>query len=722
MALLLKDTVALVTGMIWHIGSTTRSQCAFRCLDLPNFGFRCRSNFILAKNLKKSQDQYTMTYTANTMSVIESSQPFALTYLNQNDGANGLGVTEAITEFIDNALDANSSCIHMATTNLAFIMLDLGHGIENLASLYSLSTEVKKKPKGKRGMKNVGHLSATGRFNPDFATYITRVGNGKPSILECKWGTMRENAIKIRNSGGNMREVDHRTYMSGAACWTDDARDRVKDIITQLPGIPLKKFLEDILENRIAHYTLAMFAYAAPQSGLDDDLELAIQDCRWIYAEALSNGFEITYQSSKVIDHSKTVFGGKKKEPEIVPLTLLKKEDIIQILGNPSVFRPLAVEVEFRKHTEGTLLKVAFKDSPYCFWLTDIKALMGHPLRKKDILEKEPSTYWNVAKPISGDGTPAIARISTTILTKAAQDEQVTALERTSISDADKTRGIYIQYVDRILGAPYWAPSGWGAQRNAGGIRCLFEFDEPVIGEEYVKILTEKNRTNCKNSHPLLKELFDIMVDKAMDFKDKVMGQKRDVGMSIWDVQDFYEVLFGRDTKAEAARKLQKEKEEAAKKLQEAKRKDEEAAAKRQEEITAAKRKKEQEEMAAATAKKRLEEETAAKQKKEQKAQEEAVAKKRLEEEAAKKKKEQEAPLKVEDPKKPEPVLPKPTPEPVIRISNTDHHALIVRGEAIIASFNVNPHYYTAMHKKLGDSDFIRFVEELRAVHAKYNV
>ena len=44
------------------------------------------------------------------MSVIESSQPFALTYLNQIDGANGLGITEALTEFIDNAEDANSPC------------------------------------------------------------------------------------------------------------------------------------------------------------------------------------------------------------------------------------------------------------------------------------------------------------------------------------------------------------------------------------------------------------------------------------------------------------------------------------------------------------------------------------------------------------------------------------------------------------------------------------
>jgi len=657
----------------------------------------------------------------NTMSVIESSQPFALTYLNQNDGANGLGVTEAITEFIDNAEDANSPCFHMATTKLAFIMLDLGDGVENLAQLYSLSKEVKKKPKGKRGMKNVGHLSATGRFNPDFATYITRVGNGKPSILECKWGTMRENAIKIRNSGGNMREVDHRTYMSGASCWTDDARDRVKDIISQLPGIPMKRLLEEILENSISHYTLSIFAYAAPQTGLDDELELAIQDCRWIYAEALSKGFEITYQSSKMIDYSKTVFGGKKKEPEIAPLILLKKEDAIQVLGNPSVFRPLAAEVEFRKHPEGTLLKVAFKESPYCFWITDIKGLMKHHLQKKDILEKEPSSYWNVAKTISGDGTPAIARISTTIITRAAQGEQVTALERTSISDADKSRGIYIQYVDRILGAPYWAPSGWGAQRNAGGIRCLFEFDEPAIGEEYVKILTEKNRTNCKNSHPLLKELFDIMVNKTMKFKSKVIGEdeKRDVGMPVWDVQDFYEVLFERETKAE----IQKKKEEATRKLQEAKRKDEEAAAKRQEEATAAaKRKKEQEEAATATAKRRLEEE---------------AAKKKEQEEAAKKKKEQEAPLKKvqpEDQKKSEPVLPKPAPElkkpeaplpkpeSVVRIDNTLHHVVIVRGESEIARLNVNPHYYTAMHKKLGDSDFIKFIEEVRAVHARYNV
>ena len=601
------------------------------------------------------------------MSVIESSQPFALTYLNQIDGTNGLGTTEALTEFIDNAEDAKSPCFHIATTNTAFIMLDLGVGIPNLGALYSLSPEVRKKSKGNRGLKNMGHLSATGQFNPDVATYITRVGNGKPSTLECKWGEMVAQAKKVRLSGANLRDVQPGTYMTAAPCWTEDAKDRIKGVLSQLPDIPLKKLLGDILENKIPHYTLGIFTYAALPSGLDDKLELAIQDCRLLYAEALSNGFEITYQSSK------TIISGKKKEPEIMPLISLKKEGAIPILGDLSIFQPLAAEVEFRKHLDGTLLKVVFKNSTYCFWITDIKALSSG--KNVVLLEKEPSTYWNVAKTISTDGTPARARISSSILNDTGQDAQMELLKSSSIQKRDDIRGMYIKYVDRILGPPYWAPTGWGFQRNAGGIRSLFEFDEPAIGEEYVKILAEKNRTNCKNSHPVLKRLFDIMMRTTMDFKDKVMGEKRDVGMPIWDIEDFYEVIFERDTKAE-----KKAKEEATRKQQEAKKKDE------------------------AEALKRLEEEVAAAKKKQEEVALKPVAPKIASGE------EQKTPP------------PKPTPEPTVRIENTLHHVVITRGGVEFAKLNVNPHYYTAMHKQLGDSKFIEYIEALQSVHAKYNV
>jgi hypothetical protein len=545
---------------------------------------------------------------------------------------------------------------------------------------------------------------------------------------------MMERALAVRKSGGNVRSIDHREHMTGSPCWTDDARERVNDIIAQLPAGTMRELLAKIVANEVEQYTLTICAFAAPQPSLDEELIATLQDLRWIYGEALLNGFVITYQSCKTSDPSKTVFAGKKKTVEHEPPIQLGKKDAIQILGSTT----LSATVEFRKHTEGMILKVTFKDTRLSFWLTDISGLKTHPKKKTDMLKTEPSTYWNSAKTICYDGSPAIAHISTSILDEAAQDAQHELLKASSIHKKDDSRGVYLKYIDRILGAPYWSSTGWGAQRNAGGLRCLFEFDDPSIGEDYVKMLTEKNRTNCKNSHPLLKELFDIMVKEAMGFKERVhAGLTRSTGMDSWDAEDFYNVLFGGKTKAETS----KEQEEARQKKAEASKITDVAAQKRQE---AAIQKKAAEEAAqkkaaeeavqkkaaeVAAAQKKVAEEAAQKKVAEvaaaqKKVAEEAAQKKAAEVAAAQKKVAEEAAQK-KAVKKPEAVL---SPKSSILIDITPDHVVISKNglqTARLTAYGVASHIrdtYTAYLAKLGDETFNEFIQEIDQLHKKYSL
>lgn len=462
--------------------------------------------------------------------------------LQEIGGANGLTITAAQTELFDNSLDAESQFTTCVTTRLSSatqkcykVDFDHGEGVADLGSLLNLSSEVKKKSVGKRGLKNKGHRSALGRFNPAHITYVSKVAGSKPTFLEFDLGKMIAAWKQAEKGSRNYRDVDHRAYMQSTRSCTDDIRSRLEDVITLVTDETIKGQLQSILDGKTEHFFIQIMEYSSLPEDLEEELKVCMNSCQLYYYQALRNGKEFNYL------------------PSDGHLVRLCKKDALNPLGDHSKFQRLLSEVEIRVINDGTLLQIKIgvegitpEDERKTFWLTDSPSLIKDKRCKTILLQSEP-TPW----------ADALSSTTITIRTSCISDEEQTVQTTAFKSKKDILRGLYCQFMDRILGLPFFP---WAALRNVGGIRAEVHFTDHVAAEKYMAIQCEKHRTDLTNSPRIMLKLFEHLVWKIAEAYSHTGTRTAHSGITEWNLNEAFTVI----TESADEKKKKAEAEKAA--------------------------------------------------------------------------------------------------------------------------------------------------------------
>ena len=469
------------------------------------------------------------------MSTLHESPPFALLMLQEIDGGNGLTITAAQTELFDNSLDAESQFTTCVTTRLSSatqkcykVDFDHGEGVADLGSLLSLSSEVKKKGVGKRGLKNKGHRSALCRFKPEHITYVSKVAGSKPTFLEFDLGKMIAAWKQAEKGSRNYRDVDHRTYMQSTRSFTDDIRSRLEDVITLVRDETIKGQLQSILDGKTEHFFLQIMEYSSLPEDLEEELKVCIMSCKMYYYQALLDGKEFNYVPS---DGS--------------PIRL-RKEDALITLGDPTAFPRLLSEVEIREIDGRSFLQVKIgvegvtpEDERKTFWLTTKKV-------NTQLCLTEPKE-WKEGDQVTG------FEIRTSCISNAAQDSQKSKMNY----DIAALRGLYCQFNDRILGLPFCP---WDAPRNLGGIRAEIHFTDHIAAEKYMVIQCEKHRTDLTNAPRIILRLFEHLVGRIAKAYSHTGTRTAHSGITEWNLNEAFTVI----TESADEKKKKAEAEKAA--------------------------------------------------------------------------------------------------------------------------------------------------------------
>lgn len=484
------------------------------------------------------------------MSEINSTEPFSLKFTQEVGGANDFDIVEGTTEFFDNALDAKSNTAVIIATNISVttgfcyaIIMDLGHGVDDNRVYYNLSPKVLKKSSNNRGLKNKGHISAVGRFNPDIITYFGKTVATHPVIMDFKIRDFTE-AIKTEMDHGerNYNNVSHSNYMKQNETWQDNivSHPVLVDIVSTMSSATLPAsvtLFNDIIAGKVPSYSMMAMAY---RGGFPEDILCGINNCidisRLFYFKALQNGAQFTYSNLAGATASSTTITDK---------------DALDPLGDktmfPRIYCSLRVYeiVEDKEYCLQVQLSTDQDNSKY-FWITDSQNLIQDARSKVKIITSDVSVDAYTLK------TTMECEIS--CISKKAQDEQKNALASGRIT-TDELRGLYCMYHDRILGAPYWSKrKGWAAQRNMGGIRSLIRFTDQVAAEKFMAILCKKGSTNLDNAHPIMKCFFDSTIPRiANKYSHYLVRNTCTTGVTHWNLDEVFAVIIGAPVRAAAA-------------------------------------------------------------------------------------------------------------------------------------------------------------------------
>jgi hypothetical protein len=455
---------------------------------------------------------------------VSDSRPFALDFFSQVDGANGMSIGDALSEFVDNAKDAESTfhwtivtAIHEPSKTYMVISLDHGNGLKKLPQLYGLGDTTVKKSEGKLGLKNTGHMAAVAAFKPDIVHYYTDTEEG-PAFM-CFRLKEYYDAYKAEMAAGGSRDYRKATlnptnYMTYNKSRTEDDTDILSRAIDMVKTPEVRAALTNIRSKAACNHLLQIMVFSDDRSAsISDHLKDATNQFRFYYPKALQGGFQIGLEQAN--GHVLRVMGDNSISP----------------LG-AGTFPRITYKCKARRTTNDRLLievqmTVGDSEKMYTFWMADA-----------GFVTRRPQT-WDASKPM-GDFDMQISCIS--------QAEQVQQAQDLGYGVRDM-RGVYCEFIDRILGLPYWDGHNFGANDNAGGVRAVITFREHAVAEELFAIQSHKHKTNIKSAHPVVKDLIKkIMrhvIDNYSNYTKNTAGRGQNPGVLSWDIDKCYRQLSG---------------------------------------------------------------------------------------------------------------------------------------------------------------------------------
>ncbi len=415
---------------------------------------------------------------------IADARSFAADFLGQINGANGMAIDAALSEFIDNSRDAGSPEFCLGLTDPQddtwhMIFCDLGHGIKDIPSVFGLGQNTVKKTEGKTGLKNTGHLAAVSTFRPDSLTYFSKADN-RDASLTFDIQAMMEARDLVMGEDGTRDWKDPRLNIGHFMQFhprgrTEEEVDLLDRVIRLVKSDTLRARFTDIRYKTGGNHFAAVYTFKNTNARMmDQEILKALNFFRLSYCTPLRDGFKIHYESLSA------------------PIT--RTLDATQALSPLGDVTPTTITASVYKAGSSVLLECILnregQETTRTFWASASGLLQGRPV--------------SIA-PATLEGT---LEISLTTVSKTVEDSQAATLG----FPVEDLRGIYPAFNNRILGLPYYDGKSYGARRNAGGVRILVSYTAHAIAENYMAIQSHKHKTDLGNAHPTIKKfLRDIL-------------------------------------------------------------------------------------------------------------------------------------------------------------------------------------------------------------------
>ena len=475
------------------------------------------------------------------------SSSFSLKIGQAINGGNGYGIVESETEYDDNSWDANSDIICKIATpynedygQSYSIHYDLGKSTSDPRNILGIGSQIKKKIDGDIGIKIMGALSALCRYNPDKFYCFCKVAGDYPKIMEYMFGAHVKEIQRVMDSGSrDYRDVDKWCEETNVISPTQTAFGNnifdhpvIQQVYNTIQNNDIKEEFKRITSGGQDHYTILINVYNSPlPADIPEGIEKTLTLSKMLYSKQLLAGKRIMYlDPSNILD-------------------TLTSENAITPLGDATKFARVLCKIGVYELQDGVCFRVnvhtedsrGISTDSKQFHITDSQQLIANRSCKVKLITDEvviPSNAIN-----RGDMT-----LNNSCLSLAAQDEQTRSLETADLGTRDSLRGLYCDY-NRILGLPFWSTgkNTWGAVRNAGGIRSILSFTSQWVAENIVCILCEKQRTNLANAHPVLKTLFDVVINKTIikNYSGSTPTRDTSAGVKDWNLNKLYSQMTG---------------------------------------------------------------------------------------------------------------------------------------------------------------------------------
>jgi hypothetical protein len=460
---------------------------------------------------------------------VSSGQPFAMRWNQVYDGAGGLNSNKSVSEYKDNAKDANASHIHMGicTNNKKtyFYCFDTGDGFSlGPLQFFGIHPKQQKNTSEKTtGVFSNGALAATAFFTPENVYVESRNTKGKFSTVGFKAKMFTEDSRKA----SSYNDVDNTDYF-------ENSSERPASIQTTLVSMndqisdQQKAHFSEILALSYEHGSLILL------EGIKDVSEKEIYN--------IKRNFGLYYFNN--VKDLNIDFGYNDKYLGVVTP--------IHPLDNIDKFPVLETNFELYEDTKGK--------KQLAFTLPNKEEIREYYVERNDdheCIKKGKPTGWDEYTLIS-KGTLQI-----NIVSEEAAKGQITALgegEGSDFKGTESMRGIYFSRKGmRITGAPYYPTGsakerGFSDPRNAAHIRGFLEVEttkERMI--ETWKAKANKHSTTLMDTDPVIRTwlsaVFGTVADnKTVRFKKSkgkdIEGTKKEGKITDWSLDDIEDVML----------------------------------------------------------------------------------------------------------------------------------------------------------------------------------
>jgi hypothetical protein len=457
------------------------------------------------------------------MTAISAPAPsFSHMMAQEREGANGLEINHAISEFIDNSFDAGARkcCIALVpipgTSKHYLVIADTGEGLTDPLVLYSTSrTGTVKKPAGSRGLKNYGYRAAIGRLSPTSIFNIGRKVGSRASTLKLLLGSLYA-AIDRANADGrrcNYHEIDRDVlpevqHVSIASGLNDEAYEVLDEVLAAMRA-PSRDYgemtttLQGIRNNAQPSYCLHILGFDSLPADLEVHLVEAFKSYKLTYYKDLREGHEMElFGIATPHLHNTAANACDPLGPATVP----------RLTGKLEFRIPEGGDVKTATHFIALTLTDTATAATATFYATCTAVTQefqdgkgaGSPFTGTAPAE------WELA--IQTSTQTLQISVPSNAVAKNIQEKDLASSLYSSVEDM---RGVYIRYAGRILGKPVYNPR-WENPRNIGALRVELSANDQDTAEKYWAIQTRKHVAAYENLHKPLKFALNWLVNNII--------------------------------------------------------------------------------------------------------------------------------------------------------------------------------------------------------------
>ena len=471
--------------------------------------------------------------------MVNNSQPYSLTWAQIRHKSGGLNLPKAVTEFIDNDIDAqkeNSNgysfmkSYYNESENIGYVAFwSESTGLTDIAHLYGLADEIVKKGDNNIGDKNHGHSAAVAYIRPNSIYSETKVlATQEIHSLEFKVAEF-DARVENMNTGieHDYRNIDVTSSMIVMNNKNQHFNTVLQIIANAVRTEDLKDDLLSIINGTKSSYMIHIMEFdnthRYSQTLMDDELNEFLPSINLHYGDILRKGYQIVFESNA----------------SSIPTKFANTNTALSPILAPTKFRPITIMCTIyecnNNNKKETFLQcvVVIGGHELTFYISD---LSNDARTKKPVIFHQAKPYY-VHAIKEGTFTFQVNCVSEDVFTRHSNSLG------TDLKGVDNTRGVYTEVFGRILGKPYWDKL-WGAARNSGYVGAILSINSKKVVNKYFGLQSNKHNSELGDSHPVIQKLLEITMKGIIKNYSDYNCQTTKTGVTTWKYEDVFTHLF----------------------------------------------------------------------------------------------------------------------------------------------------------------------------------